>query len=143
MTETHIVFDFFVLFLLVGLTVAVFIDPYIRRERRKTLLLIIGLCASLIIQNHLEYALASGPPRPLLRTLNSIYGYSVRPLILVLIYPIIAPKTRHYPAFILVVVNAAVHLTALFSHICFTITEQNHYNGGPSSFSAFSQACCC
>ena len=92
MTEANMPLTFFVLFLLAGLMVTVFIDPYIRREYRKTLLLICGLCASLIVQNHLEYALAIGPVRQLERQLVAIYGYSVCPAIIVLIFPIIAPK---------------------------------------------------
>ena len=31
-------------------------------------------------------------------------------------------------------INAAVHFTALFSNICFTITKQNHYYGGPLKY---------
>ena len=133
-------FLFFILFLLAGLTFTVFRDPYIRREHRKTLLLIIGLCASLVIQNCWEYALSIGPLKQLERRLVCIYGYSVRPVIIVLIFPIIAPKTpktpkkRFWPAWALVGINAAVHMTALFSTICFTINEHNRYYGGPLKF---------
>ena len=117
MADTDISFVFFILFLLGGLAFTVFNDPYIRREHRKTLLLIVGLCASLVFQNCWEYALSIGPTRQLERQLVCIYGYSVRPAIIVLIFPIIAPKKQFWPAWVLVGINAAVHSTALFSHI--------------------------
>ena len=121
----------FTLFLLFGLAFTVLNDTYIRRSHRKIIVLIVGLCISLIAQNYLEDQIAAGPPRWLERTLVSIYGYAVRPLIIVLICPIIAPKKKSYPAWILVGINAAVHLTALFSHLCFWIDESNHWRAGP------------
>ena len=39
------------LLLLLGLGFIVVIDPYIKREHRKIMLLIVGLCLSLIVQN--------------------------------------------------------------------------------------------
>ena len=137
---TTVSFLFFILFLLAGLTFTVFRDPYIHRKHRKTLLLIVGLCASLAVQNCWEYTLSIGPLKQLERQLVCIYGYSVRPVIIVLIFPLIAPKTpktpkkRFWPAWVLVGINAAVHMTALFSYICFTITEHNRYYGGPLKF---------
>lgn len=134
MTETNISLAVFILFLLFGLTFTVFNDPYIRREHRKILLLIGVLCASLVVENCWQYALTVGPTKPLERKLVAIYGYSVRPAIIVLIFPIIAPKKRSWPGWILVGINAAVHMTALFSDICFTITETNIYRGGPLKY---------
>ena len=121
----------FILFLLIGLAVTILSDPYIRRRHQNSLLLIILLCISLIVQNYIEDALAAGPPRWLERTAASIYGYAVRPAIIVLAYPILAPKKRFLAAWILVAVNALVHMTALFSHLCFWIDEGNHWQPGP------------
>jgi len=121
----------FILFLLIGLAVAILNDPYIRNAHKKTLLLIIVLCISLIIQNYIDDALAAGPTRQLERTLSSIYGYAVRPVIIVLLYPILAPKKRFLAAWILVSVNTLVHMTSLFSHLCFWIDESNHWQPGP------------
>ena len=72
------------LLLLLGLAFIVGIDPYIRREQRRTMLIIAALCLTLIAQNYWDYALAVGRPRPMLRTMVSIYGYAVRPVILIL-----------------------------------------------------------
>ncbi len=124
-------FIFFILFLLIGLAVTVLNDPYIRRRQKRTLLLIIVLCISLIIQNYIEDMLAAGQTRQLERTIISIYGYTVRPAIIVLVCPILAPKKRFLAAWILVAVNALVHMTSLFSHLCFWIDESNHWQPGP------------
>ena len=121
----------FILFLLIGLIVTIISDPYIRNRYKKTLLLIIGLCISLILQNYIEDALAAGQPRWLARTLSSVYGYAVRPTIIVLVYSILAPKKRFLPAWILVGINALVHATSLFSRLCFWIDDANHWHDGP------------
>ena len=54
MAEEKTFFIAFILFLLIGLTVSILNDPYIRNRHKKTLLLIIGLCVSLILQNYIE-----------------------------------------------------------------------------------------
>ena len=131
MVKEAVFFISFILFLLIGLSVTILNDPYIRSRHKKALLLIIVLCISLIIQNYIEDTLAAGSPRWLERTLSSIYGYAVRPAIIVLLYPILAPKKRFRAAWILVAVNTLVHMTSLFSHLCFWIDEGNHWQPGP------------
>ena len=121
----------FILFLQIGLAVTILNDPYIRSRPHRLLLLLIVLCISLIIQNYVEDALAAGQTRQLARTISSIYGYAVRPAIIVLAYPILAPKKRFPAAWVLVAVNALVYTTSLFSHICFWIDESNHFQSGP------------
>ena len=131
MAEEKTFFIAFILFLLIGLTVSILNDPYIRHRHKKTLLLIIGLCISLILQNYIEDTLAAGQTRWLARTISSIYGYAVRPAIIVLTYSLLAPKKRFLPAWILVGINALVYSTALFSQMCFWIDQENHWHGGP------------
>lgn len=114
-----------------GMVFAVLADSYIDRTRKRILLIIVILALSLITQNYVENLLATGKPRIYIRTLVSIYGYTVRPVILVLFLYVISPNRRAVSAWILAGVNAAVHLTALFSHICFWISDTNHYMGGP------------
>ncbi len=119
------------LLLLLGLTFTVVIDPYIRREHRHIMLLIAALCLTHIAQNVWDYALTVGPPRQTLRTIISIYGYSVRPVILILFLYIVQPtgKRRYY--WLLAGLNAAVYLSALFSPVSFWIDQGNYYHGGP------------
>ena len=117
--------------LLLLLAFLVHINRYIRLELRKTMQLIVVVVFSLVVQNFLEYRLADGELRWLARTLTAIYGYAIRPVILVLFLKVIAPQKRFGWAWALVGINAAVNLTALFSHICFWIDEGNHWQGGP------------
>ena len=56
------------LLLLIGLGFTVWVDPYIGRERRRVMLLIVLLSLSLIVQNVLEYRCAVAQPRGNWRT---------------------------------------------------------------------------
>ena len=123
--------------LLLGLAFTVVIDPYIRREHRRTMLLISVLCLTLIIQNYWDYILTIGVPRRMLRTIVSIYGYSIRPVILILFLYIILPKGKRRLFWILAGLNAALYLSALFSPVTFWIDQGNHYHGGPLASSCF------
>ena len=119
--------------MLMLLAFIVHIDHYIRADLKKTMRIIILALFSLILQNFLEYRLATGEVQWLARTLTAVYGYAIRPVILILFMRIIAPRKRFGWAWALAGVNAAVNATALFSHICFWISEDNHYHGGPLS----------
>lgn len=120
---------------LTGLLFAVRIDPYISRRHKNILLVVIGLIASLIMQNLTDFLLDRNAATPLARTIVGIYGYSVRPLILVPLIYIVAPeRKRSILAWVLIGVNFAVHMTALFSKICFTISATNHFHRGPLGY---------
>ena len=125
------------LLLLFGLIFTVVIDPYIRREHRRTMLIIAALCLTLIVQNVWDYALTVGSPRQMIRTIVTIYGYSVRPVILILFLYIVQPKGKHWFWWILAGLNAAVYVTATFSSVSFWIDAQNSYHGGPLANSCF------
>ena len=117
--------------LLAMLAFLVHIDRYILSDRKKIMRFVIVLLFTLVAQNYLEYRLADGAVRWLARTLNSIYGYAVRPAILVLFLKVIAPQKRCRWACALVTVNTAVNATALFSPVCFWIDAENVYRRGP------------
>ena len=117
--------------LLLLLVFIISVSRYFRAELKRSMQLIVILVFSLVLQNYLEYRLTEGQVRWLARTLVAVYGYAVRPLILLLFMKVIAPERRFGWAWALVGVNAAVNLTALFSHICFWIDENNHWHGGP------------
>ena len=119
-----------VLFLL-GLTFTVVIDPYFRRDHRRILLIIAALCLTLIAQNYWDYALTVGPPRQTLRTIVSIYGYCVRPVILILFLYIVQPEGKRWYWWLLAGLNAAVYFTALFCSVSFWIDQWNYYHSGP------------
>ena len=81
------------LLLLIGLGFTVWVDPYIGRERRRVMLLIVLLSLSLIVQNVLEYRCAVTQPGVPWRTVLTIYGYAVRLVILILFLYIGRPSS--------------------------------------------------
>ena len=124
---------------LLGLSFAVLIDPYILKKRRNIMLWILLLVASLIATDMLAGALgdaAASPAVRLGRTLQSIYGYVARPTVILLLIYLFRPDKSHKPFLALTVLCAAVYLTALFSPLAFTITEDNHFLRGPLGFTS-------
>ncbi len=119
---------------LAGLVFVVLLDPYVARTQRIIMLLISFLSLCLIAQNYVGFLFDLDGTMPHARIVTGIIGYCLRPLILVLFFFIIDPK-RDYPlAWSLILFNAAVHLTALFSNICFTIDENNTFHRGPLGY---------
>ena len=94
------------------------------------MLVICALVFSLIIQNFLDNWLTYGRPMILLGKAIDIYGYSIRPVILLLFLYIVSPRRPSRLWWVLIGTNAGIHLTALFTDICFTIDENNMYQGG-------------
>ena len=120
---------------LVGLLIVVCIDPYFSRTQRMVMLLFILLTASLVAQNYAEHLLVNRTPSlPFIRRIIAIYGYSVRPAILVLFLYIIKPSRKIQLCWILVGINMLVYLTALFDKVAFWISSTNHYVSGPLWF---------
>ena len=118
------------LILVLGLTPIVARDSYLNKNQKYIMLWIIGLIGVLIVQNVADYVLQTAFSMPYLRTLESIVGYSVRPVIIVLFCKLVKPNGRNTVAWILVAVNAAIYLTATFSQLPFYIDETNHFHGG-------------
>ena len=118
------------LILVFGLTPIVARDSYLNKNQKNIMLWIIGLIGVLIAQNVADYLLQTAVSMPYLRTLESIVGYSVRPVIIVLFCKLVKPNGRNTVAWILVAVNTAVYLTAAFSRFAFYIDENNHFHGG-------------
>ncbi|MBQ4448034.1 MAG: histidine kinase [Clostridia bacterium] len=126
------------LLLLLGLGFIVAIDTYIGRKQRRKMLVIVVLCLSLIAQNMWENALFVSRSNLALKNILSAYGYSVRPVILILFLCIISPegKKRHWWA--LAGVNAALYFTSPFTGLCFKIQETNFVAlRGPLGFTCF------
>ncbi|MBR6478360.1 MAG: histidine kinase [Lachnospiraceae bacterium] len=68
---------------------------------------------------------------PFLRTFNSVYGYCVRPVIMVVFLCIVQTEKKHWVSWTLVGINTAIYLTAFCSPLTFRITDDNHYISGP------------
>ena len=120
---------------LLGLSFAVSADTYIRRQHRWVFFAICAAVGALVGQNVLEHILIVGTPNVPLRTFTAILGYSIRPLILALFMRIVSPKGNYIAAWGLVALNALINATAVFSHICFWIADNNTFQSGPLRYS--------
>ena len=118
---------------LLGLGFAVLTDRYLRPEHRRDMLLIVGLLVCLVAQNLLGFRQEPAVP-VLTRRLIAIAGYSLRPVILLLFLYIVSERKPHWIGRALVGLNFAVHLTALFSPLCFTITAEQGFVRGPLGY---------
>ena len=120
---------------LTGLTAAVIVDRFINKEQGRGLLIIVALLLTLIAQNYFEYYLDLFYSNPPLRTIVSIYGYSVRPFVIIVLMYLLGKRGKiFFAALGLGIFNALIYLTATFSDIAFRITEDNHYDRGPLGF---------
>ena len=111
------------LLLLFGLGFTVTIDPYIQREHRRIMLVIVVLCLSLIAQNLWENELFIRHKDLAWKKFLAAYGYSVRPVILVLFLYIILPEGRKWPQWLLVGINAALYFSSPYTKLCFEIRD--------------------
>ena len=129
---------FLLLLLPLGLAFIVLIDPYIRREYRRTMLVIAALCLTLIAQNYWENELFVSHSNLALKNFLSAYGYSVRPVILVLFLYILHPEGKKWPQWALVGINGALYFTSPFTKLCFEIRESDFATlRGPLGFFCF------
>ena len=131
---TSAIILFALLLELAGLIFIVLADPYIQRPH-KIIMIIISLCVlSLIIQNYIGFRLDIEGGRPLAHTLESLFGYCMRPVILLLYFYIIKSKQDYWRAWTLVIINTVIHLSALFSPIVFSFSESGAFHRGPMGY---------
>ena len=134
LASPYLLTNVFLTALLAGLVLALLADPYINREHKTIILIILLLSFSLIVQSVLEYRISVGTPHPFLRTVLAVIGYCVRPVLVVLVSFIISDGRKTRPAWILAGINAVVYLTALFSPAVFWISENNAFHRGPLGY---------
>ena len=124
------------LLIILLLFLTVLYDPYILKKQRRIMFAIIALELSLIGQDLASAYLNTHDLPALLRTIQSIYGYSARPVVLLLFFYIIEPDKSYKLFWGLAGMNAAVYLTALFSPAAFYIREDNHFIRGPLGYTS-------
>ena len=117
--------------LLVALLLTVWLDNYLSAERKRVMVIIVALVFSLILQNYWDDRLSLAKAYNALRIPVSIYGYAIRPVILVMFLYIVKPRGRYRVAWAMVGANAAVYLTAFFSNIAFCFSSNGHFHAGP------------
>ena len=121
--------------LLIGLTFVAFIDPFIKKGQRRVLLGIVIMLASLIAQNYFDFVLWHPGQSITWRKLVSIYGYIIRPIVIVMFFYLFDNKKRIlYIAWGLIGVNSLIYLSATFSKLAFFITEDNSFQRGPLGY---------
>ncbi|MBQ3904182.1 MAG: histidine kinase [Eubacterium sp.] len=121
---------FTALLYLVGFFVSICIDNYIENKRKNVLITIFILLASLIVQNLLEDYLGSREEFSPLRVYVSAFGYIIRPLVIAL-FIFIVEYRAHIFVIAIIAFNTIVYASSPFTDIAFTITEENHFMGGP------------
>ena len=117
--------------LLLALLLTVWLDAYLSAERKRVMVIIVALVFSLILQNYMDNRLSLTEVYNVLRIPVSIYGYAIRPVILVMFLYIVKPRGRYRVAWAMVGANAAVYLTAFFSSIAFYFSSNGHFHAGP------------
>jgi len=123
---------------LTGLTAAVLIDRFIFREHRRALFVIVAVLASLIVQNYFEHSLSERTTYSYWRLILSIYGYAVRPFVIVLFLRLVGKRDKlFYVALFIAIANALLYLTATFSGMAFSINEDNHFIRGPLNLTVY------
>ena len=120
---------------LIGLAVVVTADSYLQKTQKRILLLIVVLALSLAVQDRWSTLPESGRFGETFRTILLIYGYSIRPVILVLYLKTLDMNRNRSLLWWLVAVNAVVYSSALFSGAAFRMTEENLFVSWPIAFS--------
>ena len=120
---------------IIGLTFAVFVDPYIRKSDKRIMGIIILLVFGLIVQNVMGYMVDQKGTMPYVRTWIGIIGYIIRPVIIVLFCYIVNRGRSNRIAWMMIGVNALIYLTASFSPVAFSISENNEFQRGPLGYS--------
>ena len=116
-----------------GLIQAVFFDHYINR-RNRILLLAIALCCFLMLL-HAQFAWSAKTAGDVpFRLILSVFGYVIRPVIIMFFILIIYDGKLIRLLWAIVGLNAAVNMTAFFSGICFSISPDNHFIRGPLGY---------
>ncbi len=80
--------------LLLALLLTVWLDAYLSAERKRVMGIIVALVFSLILQNYVDNRLSIAEAYNALRIPVSVYGYAVRPVILVMFLHIVKPHGR-------------------------------------------------
>lgn len=114
------------LLLLIGLGFIAAVDPFIRREQRRVMLVIVALCLSLIVQNLLENKYFVSRSNLAFKNVLDAYGYSVRPVILILFLYFIQPHGKKWLQWLLAGINAVLYFTSPFTRLCFEIREADY-----------------
>ena len=98
---------FLQVFILIFVVIA---DPYIMKKQKRIMMIITILVICLIFDNLLSDYLSTSRSTTYLRTIESIFGYSIRPVIIVLFFYIVNPQKKYHLFWLLVDLNIIIHI---------------------------------
>ena len=116
---------------LIGVFIFSITDRFVDTKRKIMYIVLVLLVISLIFQNYTEYYLMEYVININARTFISVYGYTIRPIIIAFYIYLVSPKKKHIPVQILCFINLLIYTTAFYSKICISISSDNHFMGGP------------
>lgn len=120
---------------LVGVFIFSLTDRFVDKRRKIMYIALVLLVISLIFQNYIEYYLIEYVINITARTFVSVYGYTIRPIIIALFIYLVSPKKRHIPVQIVCFINLLAYTTAFYSKLSIGFTEDNHFASGPLRYS--------
>ncbi|MBR6071954.1 MAG: histidine kinase [Acholeplasmatales bacterium] len=116
---------------LIGVFIFCFLDRFVDKKRKNIFMLLVILVISHVLQNYIEYFLTEYISAVTARLFVSVYGYSVRPVIIALFIHLVSPNKKHIPVSILCAINFLVYTTSFYSNWCIGFTPDNHFHAGP------------
>ena len=119
---------------MLGVFLFCLLDRFVDKKRKNIYILLVVCVISLIFQNFIEYYLIEYKVSITARTFVSVYGYTIRPVIISLFITLVAPEKKHYPVYGLILLNFLVYTTAFYSKLSISFSEDNHFIGGPLRF---------
>ena len=121
---------------LFGLGVAVGFDPYLKRDKKRTLLLIEAIVLTLIADNIVDLAVVEAwkPEYVFLKTFLDVCSYAARPVVITLFIHTVWDDPRRRLFWIPVGLNAAIFLTALVGPWAFWIAPDGLFYRGPLGY---------
>ena len=119
---------------MLGVFLFCLLDRFVDKKRKNIYILLVVCVISLIFQNFIEYYLIEYKVSITARTFISVFGYTIRPVIIGLFITLVAPEKKHYPVYGLILLNFLVYTTAFYSKLSISFSDDNHFIGGPLRF---------
>ena len=128
--------NYVLIIMLVGMFILSAFDVFLGKEMIKRLRITLLLLLSLVAADSLEYLTAQLDHPTFHRVLMSAIGYSLRPVIILMLIMLIHKKTDRRLA-IPAVVNTVIAFSAFFTDISYGFREENTFYRGPLGYTPY------
>ena len=122
---------------LFGLWIAVMMDRYIEKRRRRLMFLVMAVLILIIVHGHLDYYIVGYDFSNLTVTSVSTLGYIARPVILALFISIQNNNRKLWPIWLIVGMNTAIHLISIPFGWVVDFYSLGSFQRGPLYFTGF------